>query len=205
MLIVRYPDGTRINHWLTVGLFLCAGLSGLALFHPSMFFFTALFGGGQWNRILHPFFGLLMVLCFIFLFFKMWRDNFWNRSDTAWSRRVMELVKGREDAMPPAGKYNAGQKAVFWTFALCLLLLLLTGFIFWQPWFAGLFPIPLRRFASLVHAIAAFVLILTVIVHAYSGIWVKGSVRAMTRGVVSEGWARRHHPLWLRDILNKNK
>jgi hypothetical protein len=74
MLIVRYPDGTRINHWLTVGLFLCAGLSGLALFHPSMFFFTALFGGGQWSRILHPFFGLLMVLCFIFLFFKMWRS-----------------------------------------------------------------------------------------------------------------------------------
>jgi formate dehydrogenase subunit gamma len=104
--------------------------------------------------------------------------------------------------MPPVGKYNAGQKVVFWVFGLSLVLLLITGFMFWQPWFADYVPIPLRRVAVLVHAIAAVVLILSVIVHVYAAIWVKGSMRAMTRGVVSENWAREHHPLWYREKMD---
>ena len=43
--------------------------------------------------------------------------------------------------MPPVGKYNAGQKLVFWAFGVSLLLLLVTGFVFWRPWFADFFPI----------------------------------------------------------------
>jgi len=58
----------------------------------------------------------------------------------------------------------------------------------------------LRRAAVVLHATAAAILILSVIVHVYAAIWVKGSVRAMTRGTVSEAWARRHHPLWYREI-----
>ena len=49
--------------------------------------------------------------------------------------------------------------------------------------------------------LAAFGLILTVIVHAYAAIWVKGTVQAMTRGTVSAGWARHHHPLWYREQI----
>ncbi|MGF6919625.1 cytochrome b subunit of formate dehydrogenase [Paraburkholderia sp. 40] len=41
-------------------------LSGLALFHPSMFWLTALFGGGQWTRVLHPFVGVVMFLVSLF-------------------------------------------------------------------------------------------------------------------------------------------
>ncbi len=49
--------------------------------------------------------------------------------------------------MPPVGKYNAGQKLVFWSAAICLVVLLVTGFMFWQPWFADAFPIVVRRIA----------------------------------------------------------
>ncbi len=200
-MIQRYPDGTRLNHWAVALLFVCAALSGLAFFHPAFYFFVLLFGGGPWARILHPIFGVLMALGFVFLFFKMWRDNVWTARDTEWARRAPELLKGHEESMPSVGKYNAGQKAVFWLFAISLLLLLATGFMFWQPWFADYFPIPLRRAAVLLHALAAVVLILSVIVHVYAAIWVKGSIRAMTRGTVSEGWARRHHPLWHREMM----
>jgi formate dehydrogenase subunit gamma len=203
MMIVRYPDRTRTNHWAVALLFICAALSGLALFHPALYFFSLLFGGGPWTRILHPFFGLLMVLGFVFLFLKVWRDNYWTAGDSAWLRRSPELLKGREENMPPVGKYNAGQKLVFWVFGISLSLLLVTGFMFWQPWFADFFPIVVRRIAVLLHAIAAVVLILSVIVHIYAAILVKGSIRAMTRGVVSENWARRHHSLWHRDISSK--
>jgi formate dehydrogenase subunit gamma len=200
----RYPDRTRINHWAVAGLFLCAGLSGLAFFHPALFPLTMLFGGGPWTRVLHPFFGVLMVLGFVFLAWQVWRENVWKAQDTAWLKAAPHLVMtGDEESMPPAGKYNAGQKLVFWAFGVSLVLLFFTGFVFWQPWFADYFAIPLRRVAVVVHAAAATVLILSVIAHVYAAIWVKGTMRAMTRGTVTENWARRNHPLWYRQVRGK--
>ena len=198
-LIRRYPDGTRLNHWFVALMFMGAGLSGLALFHPLFWPLSGLFGGGPWTRILHPFVGLAMVIGFVILFFQVWRDNVWNRYDTEWLRRSPSLMRGEEGGMPPAARYNAGQKGVFWLFAVSLLVLLVTGFLFWEPWFASAVPILLRRLAVVLHAIAAFVMVLGVIVHVYAAIWVQGSMRAMTRGTVTRSWARRHHPLWYRD------
>jgi len=199
-LIRRYRDSTRINHWLVALLFICAALSGLAFFHPSLYWFSVFFGGGVWTRILHPIFGVLMVLGFVFLFAAVWRENFWTGLDTEWLRRSPRLLRGDEEGMPPVGKYNAGQKGVFWLFTVCLVVLLVTGFMFWQPWFADFFPIIARRIAVLLHAVAAVGLVLGVIVHVYAAIWVKGSVRAMTRGTVSPAWARHHHPEWYREV-----
>jgi formate dehydrogenase subunit gamma len=197
----RYPASTRMNHWAVALLFICAGLSGLAFFHPALYFLTAFFGGGTWTRILHPFFGVLMVLGFVILFAKVWRENVWKPYDTEWVKAAPHLIKtGDEHGMPPIGKYNGGQKAVFWLFGISLVLLFVTGFVFWQPWFADYFAIPLRRIAVVVHAISAVVLILSVIVHVYAAIWVKGSVQAMTRGKVSENWARNNHSLWHQEI-----
>lgn len=203
-LVERYPDRTRMNHWVVAILFVCAGLTGLAVFHPLFFPFSALFGGGSWTRILHPFFGVLMVLGFALLFAQVWRENTWKKRDTEWLKAAPHLIKtGDEKGMPPVGKYNAGQKGVFWAFALSLVLLFVTGFVFWQPWFADFFPIPLRRVAVVVHAFAAVVLILSVIAHIYAAIWVKGTMRAMTRGTVTLNWARQNHPLWAREIEGK--
>lgn len=199
-LLRRYSDGTRVNHWIVALLFFCAALSGLAFFHPSMYFFTALFGGGSWTRILHPFFGLLMVLGFVVIAAQLWRYNTLNRGDREWLAKVGTLMRGNDDDMPPVGRYNAGQKLVFWVMVICLLVLLVTGFMFWQPWFADYFSVPLRRVAVLLHALAAFVLVLGIIVHVYAAIWVKGTTRAMTRGTVGEEWARHHHPLWHREM-----
>ena len=202
--IQRYADGTRMNHWAVAMLFFCAALSGLAFFHPALYFLTMLFGGGPWTRILHPFFGVLMVAGFVLLFAKVWRDNVWKPRDTAWLKAAPHLMKtGHEHGMPPVEKYNGGQKLVFWLFGISLLLLLITGFVFWQPWFADYFPIPLRRIAVVVHALSAVVLVLSVIVHVYAAIWVKGTMRAMTRGTVTEAWARQNHPLWYREITGK--
>ena len=192
----RYRESTRMNHWFVALLFFAAGLSGLAFFHPSLFFFTGLFGGGQWTRILHPFFGVAMVVGFAFMFFTMWRDNVLDRNDVEWIKKSPAMLKGDKSGMPPVGKYNAGQKLVFWVFGISLLLLFVTGFMFWSPWFVGFFPILVRRIAVFVHAASAFALILSVITHIYAAIWVKGTVRAMTRGTVTERWAKLNHPLW---------
>ncbi|MET0350892.1 MAG: formate dehydrogenase subunit gamma [Rhizobacter sp.] len=202
-LIQRYPDRTRMNHWAVALLFLCAGLSGLAFFHPALYFLTMFFGGGTWTRILHPVFGVLMVLGFVLLFAQVWRENVWRASDRAWLAHAGAMLAGDTREPDETGKYNAGQKLVFWAFAVSLLLLFVTGFVFWQPWFADAFPIPLRRVAVLVHAVSAVVLVLSVIVHVYAAIWVKGTMRAMTRGTVTEAWARQNHPLWYQEISGK--
>ncbi len=199
----RYEDRDRMNHWLIALLFVLAGLSGLAFFHPSLYFFSALFGGGVWTRILHPFFGLAMVLAFAVMFFRLWRDNVFTPSDRDWVAHSGDMLRGNKAAMPPVGKYNAGQKGVFWLMSLCLVVLLVTGVMFWQPWFASSFPILLRRIAVVLHAASAVGLILGVIMHVYAAIWVKGTVRAMTRGTVTEGWARQNHPLWHREMTGK--
>jgi formate dehydrogenase subunit gamma len=199
-LLRRYEDGERMNHWFIALTFVLAVLSGLAFFHPSLFFFTNLFGGGVWTRILHPFLGLLMVLSFLFLFLKLWRDNLVTPADREWKKHAGRMLRGDKAGMPPAGKYNYAQKIVFWVMAVSLLVLLVTGIMFWRPWFAPFFSIGVMRVAVLLHSIAAVVLIAATIMHVYAAIWVKGTVRAMTRGTVTESWAEANHPLWHREV-----
>ena len=45
-VVSRYTTAARINHWITAISPILLALSGLALFHPSLFFLTHLFGGG---------------------------------------------------------------------------------------------------------------------------------------------------------------
>jgi len=199
----RYSASERTNHWLIVLFFTVAALSGLAFFHPSLFFLSAFVGGGTWARILHPFMGLLMSLCFLVMFVRLWRHNVITAADREWLKHSAQMLRGDKSGMPPAGRYNGGQKQVFWVMAVSLAVLVVTGFMFWQPWFANAFPILLRRIAVLLHALSATVLVLSVIVHVYAAIWVKGTIRAMTRGTVTEGWARQNHPLWHREMTGK--
>lgn len=199
----RYDAGTRSNHWLVAILFFLAGLSGLALFHPALFGLTSLFGGGPWTRILHPYLGLAMVLFFLGMFFRLWRENRFVEGDRAWLDKAGTMLKGDKAGLPPVGKYNAGQKIVFWLMMGSLMVLLVTGILFWYAWFGHVFPIWAVRAGVLLHSIAAVVLILTTIVHVYAAIWVKGTTRAMTRGTVTESWARTNHPLWHAEVTGR--
>jgi formate dehydrogenase subunit gamma len=199
--IVRYPARKRINHWLVALCFICAALSGLALFHPSLFWLSALFGGGPWTRILHPFIGLTMLIVFAALAVQVDSGNRLGPEDWAWLRQVGDVVHGRDDRLPEVGRYNAGQKLVFLAVVVCLPVLLLTGMAIWRAYFSGHLSITVVRWSALLHALFAFVLICTIIIHIYAAIWVKGSIRAMTRGTVTPGWAWKHHRAWYREIL----
>jgi formate dehydrogenase subunit gamma len=201
-VIQRYDDAERINHWIVAITFILLALSGLALFHPAMFFLTNLFGGGTWTRILHPFIGLVMFIAFLVLALRVWRANLLDKNDEQWLKQIPDVVANREDKLPEVGKYNAGQKLLFWVQVACLILLLLTGIVIWQPYFTPAFNVTVIRIAVVLHAFSAFILILGIIIHIYAGIWVKGSIRAMTRGWVTRAWARKHHPAWYREVAS---
>jgi formate dehydrogenase subunit gamma len=198
--ILRYTAGTRINHWTVAISFVLLALSGLALFHPALFWLTNLFGGGPWTRILHPFIGCVMVMAFILLGVKFWRDNYLQQRDWIWLRKISDVIRNREEALPDVGRYNAGQKLLFFTIVVCLVVLFSSGIVIWRVYFSAFFSIDVIRLAALLHAFFAFVLICSIIVHIYAAIWVQGSIRAMTRGWVSPGWAWKHHRAWFREV-----
>jgi len=178
-------------------------LSGLAMFHPAMSFLYFVLGGGQWTRILHPFVGVVMFLSFLILMLRFWHHNYLDKDDMQWMKQVGDVLNNREDRLPEIGRYNAGQKVLFFVMVACLLLLLVSGIVIWRRYFSFYFPIGNIRLASVVHAIAAWLLIIGIVVHIYAAIWVKGSVGAMVRGTVTYGWARKHHPRWFREIIGK--
>jgi formate dehydrogenase subunit gamma len=198
--VLRYPAGVRTNHWLVAIAFVLAALSGLAFFHPALFWLSAFFGGGPWTRILHPWIGLFMVLVFLALAATVWDDNVLRPADWQWLRQWRDVVSNREERLPEVGRYNGGQKLLFFVLVLCLLGLLLSGLAMWRAYFT--FPVGLVRLAVVVHAICALVLICAILVHIYAGFYVKGSVHAMVRGTVTPGWAWKHHRAWFRQITH---
>jgi formate dehydrogenase subunit gamma len=200
--LVRYTAELRTNHWLGALGFVFAALSGLALFHPALFWLSNLFGGGPWTRILHPFIGLFAVLVFLLLAATLWGDNRLSPADWQWLKQWRDVVNNREDRLPEVGRYNAGQKLLFLVLVIGMVGLLLSGLVIWRAYFSLYFPVGLIRLASLVHAVCAFALICAILVHIYAGFWVKGSVDAMVRGTVTAGWAWKHHRAWFRQITH---
>jgi formate dehydrogenase subunit gamma len=197
----RYTKGARINHWITATSLVLLALSGLALFHPSLFFLTGLFGGGQWTRAIHPWIGVLLFFSFAGLFIRFWRANLWKSEDGTWLARLRDVLAGNDEKLPEVGKYNAGQKAVFWGMSLLIIILITSGFVIWDEYFSKYTTIDQKRVAVLIHAAAAVVIICIWIVHVYAAIWVRGTIGAMTRGRVTGGWAWRHHRKWLRELV----
>lgn len=198
--IQRYSANDRTNHWLTAISFVLAAMSGLALYHPATNWMAALFGGGPWTRILHPFIGTFMFIVFALLALRMWQHNRMEPRDRQWLRQMDDVVNNREEKLPEVGRYNAGQKLLFFALVGCLVALLLTGLVMWRPWLAAMFPIDAIRLASLLHAFFATVLIVLIILHVYAAFWVKGAMEAMLRGRVTRGWAWKHHRAWLREV-----
>jgi len=198
--LLRYDADVRTNHWLVALSFILAALSGLALFHPALFWLSNLFGGGPWTRILHPFVGIFMVLVFLSLAARVWDENRFASADWQWLRQWRDVIANREERLPEVGRYNGGQKLVFFVLVLCVLTLFVTGFLMWRAYFS--LPVRVVRIASVLHAIAALVLICTILVHIYAGFWVRGSMHAMLRGTVTPGWAWRHHRAWFRQITH---
>ncbi len=198
--IQRYTANERSNHWIIAISFVLLALSGLALFHPAFFWLTHLFGGGPWTRILHPFVGVFMFICFAVFALRMWHHNRISEQDRQWLRQIDDVINAREDRLPEVGRYNAGQKVLFYFLIIGMIGLLLTGLVMWREYFSGFFPIWAIRLTSVLHAVFALMMICAIIVHIYAAIWVKGSIGAMVRGTVTPGWAWKHHRGWFRQI-----
>ena len=196
--IQRYSAPERINHWIVAFCFMFAALSGLGFFFPSFNWLMHILGTPQLARILHPFIGVIMFAAFLLMFLRYWRENLIVRDDLEWAKNIRKVAQNEE--VGDTGRYNFGQKCVFWAAIVSLLLLLASGIVIWRPYFAGAFSIPIIRIALVVHSVSAVVLIMVIMVHIYAALWVKGTITAMVEGWVTPAWAKKHHPRWYRQI-----
>lgn len=197
----RYNASERANHWVVGMSFILLALSGLAFFHPAFFPLTQLFGGPVWTRILHPWVGVLMALAFLIIFVRFYRLNLMTSVDIEWLKKAKNMVDGNDHDMPEQGKYNGGQKALFWTLGVCMLLMTVSGLLMWRSMFHV--DTQIIRYAVVVHAATASVMIGLIFVHVYAAIWVKGTIRAMWYGTVTRAWAKQHHRGWYRQVTGK--
>jgi formate dehydrogenase subunit gamma len=197
----RHTISERVNHWLTAICFVLLALSGLAFFHPLFWPLAQLFGGGVWSRIVHPFMGIVLFILFAFMFGQFQKLNRMTPADWEWLKHIREVVGGNDRNMPPQGKYNGGQKVLFWALSVCIALMALSGVIMWRAYFT--FPLTLVRVGAVVHAAAGAVVIALIILHIYAAIWTKGTISAMLYGKVTRGWARQHHENWYRESVHR--
>ena len=187
--VLRYNFKERITHWVAAGSYLYLLFTGLAFWSPWLFWLAAVFGGGQISRMLHPWIGLVFAACVVVMY-AMWAAHMHvDESDKRWFKSVNYYVQNEDENMPPAGRYNAGQKSLFWGFVVCMVLLLLSGFVLWFteyiPWSLRY----LRYIAVLVHASSALL-----DDRAFPDSRVHGSFRR-TRRTGLHGSRRRYHAL----------
>lgn len=199
--INRFSVAERVTHWLVALSFLYATLTGLALWSPRLYWLAYLFGGGPTARAWHPWGGVVFVAVFAAMFRNWRRPMRLDDDDRRWLRLAHRYAVHEEAGLPEAGRFNAGQKALFWTQAASAVLLVASGVVLWWP---ESMPRALRLAAVLVHPIAAVVSIAGLIVHIYMGTAaVPEAFRGMIQGWVRPGWAASHHPKWYREVTRQ--
>lgn len=230
-LIERFSRIELIGHWLTAGSFIVLGITGLNVMYGRYLFGKAGGTPGEFGA-LHQFFaftayyGKLLhhyvafaFMAGIVLIFVLWvRDNIPRSIDLKWLAVGGGLfTKG---VHPPAKKFNAGQKFIFWTVVLGGLTLSVSGLSMMFPFTFGLFAptfkvlnflglalptsltaIEEMQLSQLWHAVMAAVMIAIIISHIYIGsLGMEGAWDAMGSGMVDENWAREHHGLWVAEM-----
>jgi formate dehydrogenase subunit gamma len=186
---------------MTALSFLYAAFTGLSLWSPPLFWLSSLFGGGEAVRRWHPWGGVAFAIA-LGLMFRSWaKDMRLDSDDREWLRQAHRYAVHDEKGLPEAGRFNAGQKTLFWVQSLAALLLFTSGVVLFWP---DAMPRGLRLTAVLVHPSAAVVAIAGILLHIYMGTAaVPGALRGMIQGSVPEAWARAHHPRWYRETVKR--
>ena len=214
MLVERFGGLDRFAHWLTAISFLVLGFSGLNLtFGKSILLpfigperFTAITQAGKFA---HNYVSFAFVLGLVMMFVLWAKDNFPHPRDIIW------IVKGGGiigNAHPAAGRFNFGQKLIFWSVILGGAGLSITGYALMFP-----FSFPAiggfqfgdvggLQFANMVHALLGVVLVAIIIAHVYIGsLGMEGAFSAMGSGQVDANWAREHHSVWADKVLGPDE
>jgi len=201
--LVRFRWSTRVIHWGVALTFILTLFTGLPIWTAYFGWLAFLFGGLQVCRWLHPWLGIVFSALILLQFIDWAGAMRMTPADRRFVRLKSFLAYMRwELNEEEVGKYNGGQKLLFWLSSLAALGLLLTGFVLWYPQFFGA---QLREVSWLLHDITFILFTLLIIGHIYLGIVEPGTFTAMIKGTVSRDWAKLNHPAWHRDVTGDRR
>lgn len=205
--IERFTPFERSAHWANAIAFSILALSGLVMAFGK-FFLQPIMGGALFGWLtyvlknLHNFAGPVFAVSLVIVIFTFIRDEWPQRGDLRWLLRVGGAFDRAGRHPPPANRFNAGEKVIFWL-GVCLLGIIVVGSgLVMDMLVPGVvYERSTMQIANMVHASAAVLMMTMFLVHIYLGtIGMRGAYRGMRTGYVDEAWAREHHEYWYDDI-----
>lgn len=205
--ILRFNWVERFAHWTLASTFIILALTGLNLIIGRGVIMPLLgenaFGTlSAWGKIAHNYLAWPFMAALVMIFLLWIIHNLPNKLDLEWIKKGGGLFK--KGVHPPARKFNAGQKVIFWAVVLGGAALSYTGVMLLFPAWAGT-PAD-WQFYQTIHALVAAALSAIVIAHIYIGsVGMEGAFDAMGTGEVDENWAKEHHSLWVEELQATQK
>jgi formate dehydrogenase subunit gamma len=201
--VPRFNGFERMAHWLTATSFIVMALTGIVITFGRPVLIPLLGHGrftplADWSKLAHNFFAVPFLIG-VFLILILWiRDNLPERADIEWLKQGGGLLSGGK-VHPEAGRFNAGQKMIFWSVVLGGIVLGVTGFMLMMPFaWTGIGGM---QIAHVAHALVASLLAAVIVAHIYIGtVGMEGAFDAMGSGEVDTNWAREHHSRWYEEL-----
>jgi formate dehydrogenase subunit gamma len=196
--LVRFSTFERFVHWMTATCFVALAVSGLNItFGKNLL--QPLIGAetfaswSQWAKYAHNYLSFPFTLGVIAILLMWVAWNIPHKVDIEWLKEGGGMVKDRH---PPAGRFNAGQKIIYWIVVIGGTAVAATGYLLMFPFYAT--DIAGMQLAQMIHGIVAVLFVAVMIAHAYIGtIGMEGAFEAMWDGTVDINWAKEHHSVWL--------
>ena len=198
--IVRFSSFERFVHWMTATCFIVLAISGLNITFGRPLLLPligheAFSEWSQWAKYAHNYLSFPFTIGVVLIFLMWIAGNVPNKMDVDWVKRGGGIV-GHDH--PPAYRFNAGQKAIFWIVVIGGGLVAATGYELMFPFYRS--GIEGRQLAQIVHSIVAMLFMAAMLAHIYIGtIGMEGAFEAMGSGTVDVNWAKEHHRLWLEE------
>jgi len=202
--VVRFNAFERFSHWMTATCFIVLAISGLNITFgkPLLLPLMSPEAFTTWSQALkyaHNFLSFPFTIGVIVIFLMWVAGNLPNKVDAQWIREGGGILDPNKH--PPAYRFNAGQKLIYWIVVIGGTASAITGYILMFPFYGGLGIAGIQT-AQIVHGIVAMLFVAAMLGHIYIGtIGMEGAFEAMGTGEVDINWARQHHRLWLEEEL----
>ena len=203
-VVLRFNALERFVHWMTATCFIILAITGLnitfgkTLLAP-LIGLEAFAAWSQWGKYAHNYLSFPFTIGVVLILLMWIGGNIPNKTDVEWLKRGGGIV-GNDH--PPAHRFNAGQKLIYWIVVLGGMASAVTGYLLMFPFYAT--DIAGMQLAQIVHGVVAALFIAAMLGHIYIGtIGMEGAFEAMGEGTVDENWARQHHALWLEEEKRK--
>jgi formate dehydrogenase subunit gamma len=196
--MVRFNALERFVHWMTATCFVALALSGLNITFGKKLLLPligpeAFASWSQWAKYAHNFLSFPFTLGVIAILLMWLAWNIPNKGDIAWLEEGGGIVGGKH---PPAGRFNAGQKMIYWIVVIGGTAVAATGYLLMFPFYAT--DIAGMQWTQMIHGTVAVLFVAVMIAHVYIGtIGMEGAFEAMWDGTVDINWAKQHHSVWL--------